>query len=240
MTKVSQKLEAVTGGFNMFLLMVVLVAALMILPLFEGSAYGRSLIYAGTTGVLVAGAYANRRRRAFFAVSLAIAVVAMSFTWSTLFYDHIALFAVSCVLEAVFYAGLACVILVSVMQKHMGTIQSIFGAICVYLLLGLAWAQLYWATERWEHESLKFPSYMVEDRSIDGLADFSHVVYFSFVTMSSLGFGDIVPETRIAQTLTWMQSVTGQFYLAVLVGWVVTEIPRGSRLGRAMKREGQS
>jgi hypothetical protein len=40
---------------------------------------------------------------------------------------------------------------------------------------------------------------------------FSQLVYFSFVTMSTLGYGDILPETPLAQTLTWTQSVTGQF-----------------------------
>jgi len=43
--------------------------------------------------------------------------------------------------------------------------------------------------------------------------------------MSTLGYGDIVPETPPAQTLTWMQSVMGQFYLAVLVAWIVSVVP---------------
>jgi hypothetical protein len=230
MSKAAQRLQTLTSGSTMPLLLFVLVAALMILPLFEGYGFGRTLIYGGTTAVLAAGAYANRSRRTVFAFSAAIAVVALSLTWSTLVSDHIALFVLSCVLEAVFYGVVACMILASVMRKHMATGQAVFAVISVYLLLGLAWAQLYWATERWEDESLKFPSYMVQARQDPELADFSHVVYFSFVTMSSLGFGDIVPETRITQTLTWMQSVAGQFYLAVLVGWVVSEIPRGSRL----------
>jgi len=44
--------------------------------------------------------------------------------------------------------------------------------------------------------------------------------------MSTLGYGDMTPETTVVQTLTWMQSVSGQFYIAVLVAWLVSEIPR--------------
>ena len=43
--------------------------------------------------------------------------------------------------------------------------------------------------------------------------------------MSTLGFGDITPATSVAQTLAWMQSVVGQFYMAVLVALLVSEIP---------------
>ena len=68
-------------------------------------------------------------------------------------------------------------------------------------------------------------------RDADGEpASFSQVVYFSFVTMSTLGYGDIVPETPLAQTLAWMQSVLGQFFLAVLVAWLVSALPRHRHL----------
>jgi hypothetical protein len=214
------------AGSNMLLLLVVLVVTLMIMPLFEGYAFGRALIYTGTSGVLIAGTYANRDRRRYFWLAAIVTALVLPVTWSTLLSNHIALFLTSCLVEAVFYAGIAGVILVAVIRKRMATVQAIFGAVSVYLLLGLAWAQLYWATERWERESLRYPSYILESRTNEGLADFSHVVYFSFVTMSSLGYGDIVPETRVAQTLAWMQAVVGQFYLAVLVAWVVSEIPR--------------
>lgn len=63
-------------------------------------------------------------------------------------------------------------------------------------------------------------------RAAGAITPYSQVAYFSFVTMSTLGYGDIVPETPLAQTLTWMQSVMGQFYLAVLVAWIVSAVPR--------------
>jgi uncharacterized membrane protein len=66
----------------------------------------------------------------------------------------------------------------------------------------------------------------ISEADDEEIAPFSEVVYFSFVTMSTLGYGDIVPETPVARTLAWMQSVLGQFYLAVLVAWLVNAIPR--------------
>ena len=70
------------------------------------------------------------------------------------------------------------------------------------------------------------------------VTSFSQMVYFSFVTMSTLGYGDITPRSPVAQTFAWMQSVAGQFYIAVLVAWMVSEIPRrrSSAHGEAAQR----
>jgi hypothetical protein len=58
------------------------------------------------------------------------------------------------------------------------------------------------------------------------LTEKSQMIYFSFVTMSTLGYGDITPRTPLAQTVTWMQAVTGQFYLVILIARLVNELPR--------------
>jgi voltage-gated potassium channel Kch len=76
-----------------------------------------------------------------------------------------------------------------------------------------------------EVKNLITSTVVLDDQSSEVTA-FSQYVYFSFVTMSTLGYGDITPRSSIAQTLAWMQSVTGQFYIAVLVAWMVSEIPR--------------
>jgi hypothetical protein len=78
-------------------------------------------------------------------------------------------------------------------------------------------------------ESLSFVGRAASEGSVesDSIVPFSHMVYFSFVTMSTLGYGDVLPKTPLAQTLAWMQSVLGQFYLAVLVAWLVSALPRG-------------
>jgi hypothetical protein len=69
-------------------------------------------------------------------------------------------------------------------------------------------------------------SAVVSGETMTEVAEFSQFVYFSFVTMSMLGYGEIIPQGPVAQTLAWMQSVTGQFYIAVLVAWLVGEIPK--------------
>ena len=89
------------------------------------------------------------------------------------------------------------------------------GAVCVYLMLGVIWAMCYTVLE------------LIAPGSFTGFSPNSSAgwdsewLYFSFVTMTTLGYGDILPATAIGQTLAYMQAVFGQFYVAMLVAGLV-------------------
>jgi voltage-gated potassium channel len=92
----------------------------------------------------------------------------------------------------------------------------IVGAICVYLMLGVIWALSYRLVEA------AIPG------SFGGLSEFTESaswspdwVYFSFVTLTTLGYGDVLPLTYFARMLAIFESIVGQFYLAILVAGLV-------------------
>lgn len=90
------------------------------------------------------------------------------------------------------------------------------GAVCVYLLLGTIWAMSYSIVE------LAYPGSFAgftpwADRGWD-----SEWIYFSFVTMTTLGYGDILPISATARAMAYMQAILGQFYVAVLVAGLVS------------------
>lgn len=92
----------------------------------------------------------------------------------------------------------------------------LLGAICVYLLLGLIWALLYSFIEALSPGS--FHGIEVgDDHGVN-----SEWVYFSFVTMTTLGYGDFSPLSESARALAYMQAVVGQFYIAILVAGLVS------------------
>lgn len=119
------------------------------------------------------------------------------------------------------------VVMWGVLRRYTATVHSIYGAVSTYLLLGLAWAMLYWGLDLVDGTAFDMPHRRTLPGTVGGkdLTSFSQMVYYSFVCMSSLGFGDISPTTAIAETLAWMQSVIGQFYLAILVARLVGAIP---------------
>ncbi|HIQ21615.1 MAG TPA: hypothetical protein EYH34_10335 [Planctomycetes bacterium] len=229
---------------NLALLLISLLFALLVAPALEPRFGGRVLIHAGTTAVLVFGVFASRTCPRVFFPSLALALLAVPATWATLVVSFPMLFVASCVVGAVFYTIIAVNLIATIFRKYMATVHSVFGSVCAYLLLGMAFAEMYWATERIDRESLSFPGREAVEEQPQGepgkpIAPFSEAVYFSFVTMSTLGYGDVVPQSPLARTIAWMQSVLGQFYLAVLVAWLVSAIrpygppPGGSGTGRS-------
>jgi voltage-gated potassium channel len=95
------------------------------------------------------------------------------------------------------------------------TVNSIIGSICIYLLLGLIWVLLYLLLIEFSPQSFS---------GFSGLSwkeNLSDTIYFSFVTITTLGFGEILPISPIARFLVYMEAVVGVFYMAIVVSSLV-------------------
>jgi hypothetical protein len=94
--------------------------------------------------------------------------------------------------------------------------NKILGAICLYLLMGLIWAVLYTLVQ------LTFPGSFTNISSNSAwFTLFPDFIYFSFVTITTLGFGDISPLLPVSRFLVYLEAIVGQFYLAILVASLV-------------------
>jgi hypothetical protein len=127
------------------------------------------------------------------------------------------------VCEITFFLAAAAIIVRSLFSRNEVSFDSILGAVCGYLFLGLAWAVGYSIIEHFHPGSFKFG---------ESVADFGDqtpllpqlLVYYSFVTLSTVGYGDITPVSPPARTFAWMEAITGQFYVAVIVAGLVSLI----------------
>jgi voltage-gated potassium channel len=104
----------------------------------------------------------------------------------------------------------------AVMRRQRPVGDRIIGAICVYVLIGLAWAKMYEALDGIAPGSFRFPADTAW--ATPGLLRYS---YFSFVTLATLGYGDVSPVTVMAGTLAWLEAITGQLYVAITVARLV-------------------
>ena len=93
--------------------------------------------------------------------------------------------------------------------------NKIVGAICIYLLLALVWAFAYQIVEAYVPGSMNGLDHDLWQHNTDDL------VYYSFVTLTTLGYGDITPEEPITRFLAYMEAVTGVFYMAILVASLI-------------------
>ena len=121
---------------------------------------------------------------------------------------------------ALFLAFTVGVIVRATLTERRVTWDTIVGAFCGYLLIGVIWTELYCAVEVAEPGSFAVPA--VNADSLKHRVRRREVLeYFSFVTLTTIGYGDITPLTPAARGLACFEAVCGQLYLAVLVAGLV-------------------
>ncbi|MBI1349145.1 hypothetical protein GC163_22985 [bacterium] len=122
--------------------------------------------------------------------------------------------------QMLFLFGSSFLIVKSLFQPHKFTFDSVFGAICGYIFLGMGWTFIFLLIEVFQ------PGSIVVNQAVIPANEPNRPMavvlsYFSFATLTSVGYGDVLPSTPITRTLAWMEAMTGQFYLAVVVAGLV-------------------
>lgn len=124
------------------------------------------------------------------------------------------------VLAAGFLIASALLTITAALRHREITLDTVFGAICGYLLLGVAWGVLYSLIDYVEPSAFRLNEDLAA-RAVSPGERINLFLYFSFVTLATLGYGDITPVAVSARTLAWLEAVIGQLYLAVLVAGLV-------------------
>lgn len=96
------------------------------------------------------------------------------------------------------------------------TVNVIYATLCLYLIIGLLWGSLY--ALLYEIDPGAYAGTLLENSPANPLNIFN---YFSMVTLTTLGYGDITPQTPGAGALCQLEAIVGQFFIAVVVAWLV-------------------
>jgi len=208
------------GRYLFLLISILLMFGLR--PLLEGLRANSLLVNLFFSAVLMSGVYAASPKRHVFYISLAIASPALIISWAGYIVSAHSFVFVGKVFAGLFYIFLIIVILKYIFKEKVITGDMIIGAICAYLLLGMMWASMFSIIEILQPGSFNLPEGMDSE-----LSNFS---YFSFVTLTTLGYGDITPLTATSRSLSLLEAVTGQLYIAILIARLV-----GIHIAQSMK-----
>lgn len=114
---------------------------------------------------------------------------------------------------------LATIVLIEVFREGPITAHRLQGAVAVYLLLGIMWGFAYWLVDLQVPDAFVAPSLGVTSgESLHQAA----LMYFSFETLTTVGYGDIIAVHPVARTLVMGEALTGQLYLAILIARLVS------------------
>ena len=164
---------------------------------------------------LIVGIWSLMDSRVWFRIGFTLAALELVVTvadtfWPASFLDLIAS------LIALAFCGLSLVFaLQTIFRGNRMNANRLIGAICVYLLLGITLGLLNMLVYGLIPES--FSGLPISDGKDQGMA----LMYYTFVTMTTLGYGDILPVGPLARALAYMAAIAGQFYIAILVGMMV-------------------
>ena len=172
---------------------------------------GTMMIALWTSGLASAGSWIN----------VGFLCLAIGLATADLIWGGDALTGVLGVVSALLALGIVGVVVASVVVRGEIDAQSIIGAICVYLLLGIIFMFIYGAVAAFGDDTFF-------SQGTDGTRSLR--LYFSYVTLATLGYGDYTPKSNLGHTLAIIEALFGQIYLVTVVALLVARLrPRRAK-----------
>lgn len=167
--------------------------------------------------VLLLGVLATTQHKGARMGMVALAGIALTSHWlHFLIHEHVVQ-VISAAAAALFFGFLSILIMTSVFRSGGITIYRVYGAIAVYVLLGILWGEFYTLIYLFEPSAFYFSTATQSSEP-----PISELIYFSFTTLTTLGVGDIVAVHPVARSLATLEALVGQLYPAVLLARLVT------------------
>ncbi len=199
-----------------FLLGAVVLMVFVVHPLATFGWVAKILFAVALSLVLVSGILVVSDRKSLIAFGWLLAAFTFLVDVATWFSANPAVFALRIVLLLLFLILLNAVILNRVLREGPVNRHRIQGSILAYIMLGLIWSQAYQLLEAFHPGSFSLPA-----NTAPGEARAVSLTYYSFVTLTTVGYGDITPVFPFARSLAILEALTGQLFPAILIARLV-------------------
>ncbi len=195
-------------------LLISLLCFLVVSPLLSGFLGLRVLLDIFLTAIFITALYSFSQKKHFFLIGTLLALPMLAAIWSTYFVKIPFTYLAGQCFGIVFIAFMVVTILSFVLKQYEITLDVIYGAVVVYLLTAIMWAFIFRVIEVLQPGSFTITQGLGEETRLT-------FIYYSVVTITTLGYGDITPVTDIARSFSALEAVVGQIYLVVLVARLV-------------------
>ncbi len=204
--------------YSLTILLVMLVVTLFVVtPLASSAIISSEIMLCFIAGLTITGVAAVSGRRSMIIVVMLLAVSGIGLDWLAHFENQTSLAVLDDLLRLAFALMLAVIITFQVLRPGSVTHHRVQGAICVYLLAGLSWAYSFHVLFLLDHSAFR-----VAEVGSTAPARTGMFRYFSFVTLTTLGYGDILPLSPIARSLATSEALFGQLYPAVMIARLIS------------------
>ncbi len=180
-----------------------------------------AVILQGAT--LLAALSASSSSRRVWRVAVVVFVISLVSATIGLFVGERTITGSLFVLNLLVVAGAPVAIIHSLVRRRVIDIHTVLGALCVYVLLGMLWSFAYAAVGTIESE----PFFAEQARAT--VADY---LYFSFVTLTTVGYGDLTAANGLGRALAVLEALIGQLYLVTVIALLVSNLSARRRRAR--------
>ncbi|WP_345975459.1 ion channel [Sulfurimonas sp. HSL3-7] len=202
--------------YDNYILFFSLSGVLFLLPFVNAMPLLRFALLGQYTFVMIYLIFSGRHMRSIFFIDMAFVVPALIATWLESIYPNNITFAASHVLMLTFFAYLLYLIINEMVHAHTVNTNTIFGAINIYLVGGLIWAYSYVLLYHFDTSAFAISGGESSSNTIELFT------YYSYTTLTTLGYGDIVAQNAQARMLSVLEAVFGQLYLAIVISKLVS------------------
>jgi len=203
--------------FSMVQLLIALALLIFFVPFVEAIKCVPLIVSALLSLVLLAGVLTVASRGRTLTVALLLAIPAVAARWINHFQPHLVPSAIFLVAGIGLVAFVVFHLLRFVLRASSVDGEVLCASISAYLMLGLIWTMAYWLVEQLTPGAFAFNTTTGTKETMEGFNAF----YFSLITLSTVGYGDITPVSKVARMLAAMEAMTGLFYVAVLIARLV-------------------
>lgn len=178
------------------------------------------ILMVALSSILVIGIFSLQESRLLFGIGIALAAIAVLLTVMDYFNARNQILKLITLADVFIFFAIS----IALGVRHLFdegpiTLNRLMGGICIYILLGMCWSIIYMYLIWWRPDAFAGLVLDAPDNPV-----FWDMIYFSFVTLTTLGYGDITPAEPMARALAYTEAVVGQLYIAILIGTLVGNI----------------
>ena len=189
-------------------------------PLFSATEFGRSVVDLGITLVFLTAIYLISSKRKHLIIGIVLMLPTLLVIWGIKLIDLPEIEYAALAGSVLFFCYICGLIMVDIFRSKMVTLNTIAAGICVYLFFGNICGFIYAIIGMADPNAFNVPEATASYLG-DNIASISSAMYFSFVTLTTLGYGDITPINAFARSLAFLEATTGQFYLTIFIASLV-------------------
>ena len=199
-----------------FLLLLLSTILVLVLPAFSGSGLLAEILFVVTISFLfiqsmVVAEVKESRKRLMRVIVISLIII----TWlKPVGFNSVYIEIIKLAFFVAFFIFVMAYLIRFISRSTSVDMSVLITSVNIYLLAGIVGASMSMAFYRLYPDAYNFPAYI-------GTPVFVHFLYYSFITMSTVGYGDITPRIAETQTLAYLISITGQLYVAIIIAFLI-------------------